>query len=126
LAVSREIKGLSVSRPGNGFSPILGRLGHEERHGNTASNALAIEHSANSDYRKAIVAAISRMGLGASAASHAPTRMPTAATPAPRNFGRERDSLLCDREGRAAPAEKVWRRLRAAKFGNSYWTAPRK
>jgi hypothetical protein len=35
-------------------------------------------------------ATIFRSGPGASAASHAPTRKPTAATPAPCNFGGER------------------------------------
>ena len=39
---------------------------------------------------KKMSAAISRRGVGARAASHAPTRKPTAALPAPCNFGRER------------------------------------
>ena len=39
---------------------------------------------------KKMSAAISRRGVGARAASHAPTRKPTAATAARRNFGRER------------------------------------
>ncbi len=39
---------------------------------------------------KKLSAAISRRGLGARAASHAPTRKPTAATPAPCNFDRVR------------------------------------
>ena len=45
---------------------------------------------------KKLSAAISGRGLGASAASHAPTRKPTAATPAPCNFG----GSVCDGEGR--------------------------
>jgi hypothetical protein len=98
----------------------LPRLGRDGRPGDTLPNALAIQYSANSDYRKEIVAifvaTIFRRGLGPSAASHAPTRKPTAATAAPCNF----DGAVCDAEGRGGPVEKVWRRLRAAKFGNSY------
>jgi hypothetical protein len=55
LAVSREIKGLSVSRPESRFLQFLRRLGRDERPGDRPPNALAIQHSANSDYRKEIV-----------------------------------------------------------------------
>ena len=55
LAVSREIKGLWASRPGIAFSPILRRLDRYGRPGDTRPNALAIQSSANSDYRKEIV-----------------------------------------------------------------------
>jgi hypothetical protein len=88
LAVSRKIKGLSVTRAGIAFSPILRRLGRDERPGDTPPNALAIQFRAI--IGKKLSAAIFRRGLEASAAAHAPTRKPTAATAARRNFGRER------------------------------------
>jgi hypothetical protein len=55
LAVSREIKGLSASRAGIAFFQFLRRRRGAVRPGDRPSNALAIQDSAKSDYRKEIV-----------------------------------------------------------------------
>ena len=53
----------------------------------------------------------SARGVGARAASHAPTRKPTAATPAPCGFGGER-RRRAGRPGRESPAPTAGREIR--------------
>ena len=88
LAVLRKIKGLSPGQAGIAFSPNFCAV-------SAAMSGPAAPCRTRSRFNiaripiigKKLSAAISARGLRASAASHAPTRKPTAAAPAPCNFG---------------------------------------
>jgi len=93
----------------------LGRLGRDERPGDTPPNALAIHHSANSDYRKEIVGGdFPERPQGERGVACANAKADRRAA------GAVQLRQRAPSRGGAAPIEKVWRRLRAAKFGNSY------
>jgi hypothetical protein len=69
LAVSWEIKGLWADRPENALSPFsCAAPAAGQAPGDTLPHALAIQDSANSDYRKELVVVIFGRGVGASAA----------------------------------------------------------
>ena len=97
----------SVERESH-FLQFLGRLGGGERPGDMRSNALAIEHIANSDYRKEIVDGDLPQG---------PRGARGGACANARSDRRDRDRRQF---GGEAPVWKVWRRLRVAKLGDLY------
>jgi len=107
-------RGCRSLEPETRFLPFSRRLGRDERPGAAPPNPPARFTIARIPIiGKKLSRQFSGRGLRASAA-YAPTRKPTAATPAPCGFGGER------RRGRGGPVEKVRRRPRAAKFGNSH------
>jgi hypothetical protein len=55
-------RGCRSVEPESRFLQFFRRLGRDERPGDIPPNSLAIHHSANSDYRKEIVATIFRKG----------------------------------------------------------------
>jgi hypothetical protein len=87
----------------------------DEPPGDSLPNALTIHHSANFDFRKEIVGGDFPEGpqgqRGVACANAEADRRDARAIQL-----RQR----APSRGGAAPIEKVWRRLRAAKFGNSY------
>jgi hypothetical protein len=110
-------RGCRSVEPESRLLQFLPRLGRDERPGDTPPNAPAIQYSANSDYRKEIVATIFRKRPrgergDASAKAKADRRAAGARATSTTRSVTQRDG--------AAPVEKVWRRLRAAKFGNSH------
>ncbi|MGD0764059.1 MAG: hypothetical protein ABR929_12880 [Roseiarcus sp.] len=108
-------RGYRSVEPDSRFLQVLRLLGRDERPGDTLPNDREIYYSANSDYREEIVATFFRKRprgeRGVACANAEADR---------RDAGAMRLRQRAPSRGGAAPVEKVWRRLRAAKFGNLY------